>query len=140
MWVGAMRPLEDGDENGWTVRKFQTHDGSGRSRDTEDREDRLIVRSAVTAPDSSLSTIRTQRCVDDILRTVLLLFLLQYVGLLFQPDNAKLHTIRVAMNCLTSYQALLWSSRSPDLSSIQQVWDMMGRRLHLSWNVDDFAQ
>ncbi|GFY23907.1 HTH_Tnp_Tc3_2 domain-containing protein [Trichonephila clavipes] len=34
------------------------HDGSGRPRVTEDQEDTLIVRSAVTAIDSSLSTIR----------------------------------------------------------------------------------
>ncbi|GFU20221.1 HTH_Tnp_Tc3_2 domain-containing protein, partial [Trichonephila clavipes] len=38
--------------------RFQLHDGSGRPRATADREDRLIVRSAVTAPYSSLSTIR----------------------------------------------------------------------------------
>ncbi|GFW91970.1 HTH_Tnp_Tc3_2 domain-containing protein [Trichonephila clavipes] len=38
--------------------RFQRHDGSGRPRATADREDRLIVRSADTAPDSSLSTIR----------------------------------------------------------------------------------
>ncbi|GFW61133.1 HTH_Tnp_Tc3_2 domain-containing protein [Trichonephila clavipes] len=37
---------------------FQLHDGSGRSRVTADLEDRLIVRSAVTAPDSSLFAIR----------------------------------------------------------------------------------
>ncbi|GFU18250.1 HTH_Tnp_Tc3_2 domain-containing protein [Trichonephila clavipes] len=38
--------------------RFQCHDGSGRSRATADWEDRLIVRSAVTASDPSLSTIR----------------------------------------------------------------------------------
>ncbi|GFX38160.1 HTH_Tnp_Tc3_2 domain-containing protein [Trichonephila clavipes] len=43
----------------WVDRgRFQRHDGSGRSRATADREDRLIVRSAVTASDPSLSTIR----------------------------------------------------------------------------------
>ncbi|GFV50010.1 uncharacterized protein TNCV_2372531 [Trichonephila clavipes] len=42
--------------------KFQRHDGSGRPRATADREDRLIVRSTVTAPDSSLSTIRRVTC------------------------------------------------------------------------------
>ncbi|GFU48895.1 HTH_Tnp_Tc3_2 domain-containing protein [Trichonephila clavipes] len=31
---------------------FQRHDSSGRPRVTADREDRLIVKSAVTAPDS----------------------------------------------------------------------------------------
>ncbi|GFV89451.1 HTH_Tnp_Tc3_2 domain-containing protein [Trichonephila clavipes] len=38
--------------------RFQRHDGSGRPRATADREDRLTVISAVTAPDSSLSSIR----------------------------------------------------------------------------------
>ncbi|GFT25664.1 HTH_Tnp_Tc3_2 domain-containing protein [Trichonephila clavipes] len=38
--------------------RFQNHDSSGRPRATADREGRLIVRSAVTVPDSSLSTIK----------------------------------------------------------------------------------
>ncbi|GFY28578.1 HTH_Tnp_Tc3_2 domain-containing protein [Trichonephila clavipes] len=41
---------------------FQRHDGSGRPRATADRKDRLILRSSVTAPDSSLSTIRRATC------------------------------------------------------------------------------
>ncbi|GFT63476.1 HTH_Tnp_Tc3_2 domain-containing protein [Trichonephila clavipes] len=38
--------------------RFQHRDGSSRPGATSDREDRLIVRAAVTACDSSLSTIR----------------------------------------------------------------------------------
>ncbi|GFU35591.1 HTH_Tnp_Tc3_2 domain-containing protein [Trichonephila clavipes] len=38
--------------------KFLRHDCSGRPRDTSDQEDRFIIRSTVTALDSSLSTIR----------------------------------------------------------------------------------
>ncbi|GFT08961.1 HTH_Tnp_Tc3_2 domain-containing protein [Trichonephila clavipes] len=38
--------------------KRQCHVGSGRPRATADRKDRLIIRSTVTAPDLSLSTIR----------------------------------------------------------------------------------
>ncbi|GFW59396.1 HTH_Tnp_Tc3_2 domain-containing protein [Trichonephila clavipes] len=38
--------------------RFKRHDGRGRPRATADRENRLIVRSAVTASDSSLSTIK----------------------------------------------------------------------------------
>ncbi|GFV05277.1 hypothetical protein TNCV_224901 [Trichonephila clavipes] len=57
IWVEEMRPLEDAGRNGWTAR-FLHHDGSCRPRATADWEDRLIVRSAVTAPDSWLSTIR----------------------------------------------------------------------------------
>ncbi|GFW92134.1 uncharacterized protein TNCV_3540201 [Trichonephila clavipes] len=52
-----------------------------------------------------------------------------------QQDNAKPHTTRVAMNCLTAYQTLPWPVRSP----IEHVWDMMGRRLNLPGNVDDLA-
>ncbi|GFX10119.1 uncharacterized protein TNCV_1865171 [Trichonephila clavipes] len=39
---------------------FQCHDGSGRPRATD--QDKLIVRSAVTALDSSLSNIRRTTC------------------------------------------------------------------------------
>ncbi|GFW66653.1 HTH_Tnp_Tc3_2 domain-containing protein [Trichonephila clavipes] len=38
--------------------RFKRHDDIGRPRTAEDREDRFIVRSAVTASDSSLATIR----------------------------------------------------------------------------------
>ncbi|GFX17189.1 HTH_Tnp_Tc3_2 domain-containing protein [Trichonephila clavipes] len=38
--------------------RLQRHDGSSQPRVTADQEDRLIVRSTVTALDSSLSTIR----------------------------------------------------------------------------------
>lgn len=85
-------------------------------------------------------TLNAQRYVDDILRPVLLPFLLQYPGLIFQQDNARPHTARVAMNCLEACQTLPWPARSPDLSPIEHVWDMMGRRLHLSGNVDALAR
>ncbi|GFX43468.1 transposable element Tc3 transposase [Trichonephila clavipes] len=138
--------------------RFQRHGCSGRPRALADRGDRLIVRSAVTAPDS-LDKFFFQRCpddhrrrvwrrtgqcanpafpiarhtgphpgvmvwgavpflsrtallvirctltaqwyVDDFLRIVLLPFLLQYPGLIFQQDNARPHTERVATYCLT---------------------------------------
>ncbi|GFU63347.1 transposable element Tc1 transposase [Trichonephila clavipes] len=83
------------------------------------------------------STLTEQRYVDDILRTVLLLFLLQYHGLIFQHDIARSRTARTAMNCLTASQTLPWPTRSPNLSSIEHVWGMMGRRLHLPGNVND---
>ncbi|GFU35868.1 transposable element Tcb1 transposase [Trichonephila clavipes] len=58
----------------------------------------------------------------------------------FSEDKARPHAGRVIMNCLTACQTLPWSVRSPDLSSIDTVCDMMGRRLHLTGNVDDRAQ
>ncbi|GFX28429.1 transposable element Tc1 transposase [Trichonephila clavipes] len=56
-----------------------------------------------------------------------------------EQDNAKPHTTRVAMNCLTAYQTLPWPAISPNPSPIDHVGDMMGRRLHLSGNVDDLV-
>ncbi|UYV83005.1 hypothetical protein LAZ67_22001722 [Cordylochernes scorpioides] len=38
--------------------RMQRQDGSGRPRDTTEREDRAIVRTAVAAPESTLSTIQ----------------------------------------------------------------------------------
>ncbi|GFX32428.1 hypothetical protein TNCV_2173481 [Trichonephila clavipes] len=61
-------------------------------------------------------------------------------GPYFSEDKARPYTTRVAMNCLTACQALPWPARSPDLSSIEHVWNMMGRRLHLPGNVYDFVQ
>ncbi|GFU75001.1 HTH_Tnp_Tc3_2 domain-containing protein [Trichonephila clavipes] len=47
----------------WVERgRFQRHDDSRRSRASADQVDRLIVRSAVTALESSLSTIRCMTC------------------------------------------------------------------------------
>ncbi|GFW55518.1 transposable element Tcb1 transposase [Trichonephila clavipes] len=37
-------------------------------------------------------------------------------------------------------QTLLWSVRSPDLSPIEHVWDMMGTLRHLPDNVNDLTR
>ncbi|GFU20941.1 hypothetical protein TNCV_3005111 [Trichonephila clavipes] len=42
--------------------RFQRHDGSRLPKATANRENRLTVRSVVTVPDSSLSTIRLVTC------------------------------------------------------------------------------
>ncbi|GFS91248.1 transposable element Tcb1 transposase [Trichonephila clavipes] len=44
------------------------------------------------------------------------------------------------MNYLTACKTLPWPSSSLDLSPIEHVWDMMRRRLHLPWNVDDLTR
>ncbi|GFT00805.1 transposable element Tcb1 transposase [Trichonephila clavipes] len=44
------------------------------------------------------------------------------------------------MNCLTVCQTVHWPARSPDLSPIEHVYDMMGRRLHLTESVHDLAR
>ncbi|UYV73888.1 hypothetical protein LAZ67_11001272 [Cordylochernes scorpioides] len=44
------------------------------------------------------------------------------------------------MDCLQSCRTLPWPARSPDLSPIEQIWDVMGRRLQPSWNADYLAR
>ncbi|UYV79773.1 K02A2.6-like [Cordylochernes scorpioides] len=140
-------------------------DGSGRPRATTEREDRAIVRMAVAAPESTLSTIQrvtgtqvskmiinrtplvvipgtltAQQYVDDILRPALLPFHSHHPRLTFQQDNAQAHTARVTMDCLQSCRTLPWPARSLDLSPIEHIWDVMGRRLQPSRNVDYLAR
>ncbi|UYV82646.1 hypothetical protein LAZ67_22000361 [Cordylochernes scorpioides] len=85
-------------------------------------------------------TLTAQRYVDDILGTVLLPFLSHHPGLTFQQDNARPHTARVTLDCLQSCRTLPWPARSPDLSPIEHIWDVMGRRLQPSRNVDYLAR
>ncbi|GFY01091.1 transposable element Tcb2 transposase [Trichonephila clavipes] len=235
--AGWMRSLEDADKNGADKVRFQRHDGSGQPRATTDREGRLIVRSAISTPDSLLSTIklathtrvstmtihrrqiernlpsyrplrhlpltpahcqarllwclvrlgwnhadwghivfsdesRFQMCPDNHRRRVWrrpgqredpAFTLARPTGP--QPgvtvwgaisfdsrtplvvirdtltqDNARPHTAHVAMNCHTAYQILPWPARLPDLSPIEHVWNMMGRRLYLPGQVDDLVR
>ncbi|GFY14114.1 transposable element Tc1 transposase [Trichonephila clavipes] len=53
------------------------------------------------------------------------LFCYRSFRFIFQQDNARPHKAYVAMNCLTACQTLPSQARSPDLSPIEQVWDMM---------------
>ncbi|GFT86980.1 transposable element Tc1 transposase [Trichonephila clavipes] len=69
-------------------------------------------------------TLTAQRFVDNILRTVLLKYLLQYRGLIFQQEIAGPHMARVLMNCLRTCQLLSWPARSPP---IEHIWNIMGR-------------
>ncbi|GFV44068.1 transposable element Tc1 transposase [Trichonephila clavipes] len=85
-------------------------------------------------------TLTAQGYVDDVLRTVLQPPLLQYHGLIFQQDNTSPHTTRVAMKRHTANQTFHWSARSPDLSPIKHVWNMLGRQLHLPGNADNLIQ
>ncbi|UYV83250.1 Transposase [Cordylochernes scorpioides] len=60
-------------------------------------------------------TMTAQRYVDDVLRP---------------QDNARPHTARITQQALQYVQMLPWPPYSPDLSPIEHVWDIIGRRLH----------
>ncbi|GBN51364.1 hypothetical protein AVEN_36195-1 [Araneus ventricosus] len=59
-----------------------------------------------------------QRYVDDILRPHVGPFLNGLPGAIFQKDNARPHTVRVAQDFLRHVQTLPWPALSPDLSPI----------------------
>ncbi|GFS47086.1 HTH_Tnp_Tc3_2 domain-containing protein [Trichonephila clavipes] len=69
--------------------RFQSHDGSRRPRATADQGDKFIDRSAFTAPDSSLSTIkrttRTRVSTMNIYRRLIERNLRSYGPLLLLP-------------------------------------------------------
>ncbi|UYV66895.1 FNTB [Cordylochernes scorpioides] len=75
-------------------------------------------------------TMTAQRYVDDVLRPVTLPYLQGVPNALYQQDNARPHTARISQQALQDVQMLLWPPYSPDLSPIEHVWDIIGRRLH----------
>ena len=52
-------------------------------------------------------------------------------GFVFQDDNARAHRARVVTNYLQrrNIQTLPWPAMSPDLSPIEHVWDILGKRV-----------
>ncbi|GFY21022.1 DDE_3 domain-containing protein [Trichonephila clavipes] len=74
-------------------------------------------------------TLTGQRYVDDILRPHVGPFLNGLPGAIFQQDNARPHTARVAQDFLRHFQTLPWPTHSPDLSPVVHVWDLL--KLHM---------
>ncbi|GFW03539.1 transposable element Tcb2 transposase [Trichonephila clavipes] len=74
------------------------------------------------------STMTAQRYVHDILQTHMLPLMQRLPGAMFQQDNGRPHMARVSQDCLRTVTALPWPARSLDLSSIEHIWDHLGRR------------
>ncbi|GFX85364.1 transposable element Tcb2 transposase [Trichonephila clavipes] len=56
---------------------------------------------------------------------------------IFQQDNARPHTARVAQDFLRHFQTLPRPARSPDLSPVEHVWDQLKRQMPLCHSAHD---
>ncbi|KFM64088.1 Transposable element Tcb1 transposase, partial [Stegodyphus mimosarum] len=71
----------------------------------------------------------SQRYLDNALRPVAIPYPQGLPNAIFQRDNARPHSARICQHALQGIQMLPWPPYSPDLSSIEHVWDVIGRRL-----------
>ncbi|GFV72085.1 transposable element Tcb1 transposase [Trichonephila clavipes] len=74
-------------------------------------------------------TLTGQRYIYDILRPHVGPFQNGLPGAIFQQDNARPHTARVAQDFLSHFQTLPWLARSPDLTLVEHVWDQLKQRM-----------
>ncbi|GFY13301.1 transposable element Tcb2 transposase [Trichonephila clavipes] len=58
-------------------------------------------------------------------------------GAIFQQDNARPHTARVAQDFLCHFQTLPWPARSSDFSPVEHVWDQLKRQMPSCHSVHD---
>ncbi|GFW78588.1 uncharacterized protein TNCV_2243881 [Trichonephila clavipes] len=131
----------------WTQKGTQVwKTGSGATRKTTRRDDRRIVRPALVASqrfvqryeqtDESQFVLGTD---DNHVRVWRRLgpFLNGLPGEIFQQDNARPHTARVAQGFLRHFHTVPWPSRSPNLSPVEHVWDQLKRQMPSCHSVHD---
>ncbi|GFU25454.1 hypothetical protein TNCV_3532151 [Trichonephila clavipes] len=58
-------------------------------------------------------------------------------GKIFQQDNARPYTARVAQDFLRYFQTLSWPVRTPDLSPVGHEWDPLKRQMPSCHSVHD---
>lgn len=59
---------------------------------------------------------------------------IQQHNLTLQQDNARPHTANIVRHVLQQHEVnvLPWPARSPDMSPIEHIWDVIGRNIHTS--------
>ncbi|KAJ8888270.1 hypothetical protein PR048_007757 [Dryococelus australis] len=76
-------------------------------------------------------TLNCDRCIREVLEPGVLPFLQATPRAIFQQDNTRPNVARnvQAFFNKTRVPLFIWPARSPDMSFIENVWDMVGRRL-----------
>ncbi|GBM16364.1 hypothetical protein AVEN_28323-1 [Araneus ventricosus] len=74
-------------------------------------------------------TLTEHLYVSLVIEPVVLSFMNNIQGGVFQKDNASPHTAVVTQQALQSVYMLPWPARSPDISPIEHVWNIIGRQL-----------
>ncbi|GFS71500.1 transposable element Tcb1 transposase [Trichonephila clavipes] len=113
----------------WNVtdwKKVVFSDASRFVLGTDDNRVRVWRRPAYDSRSTLIvmrGTLTGQRYVDDILLLHVGPFLNGLPGAIFQQDNARPHTARVAQDFLRHFQTLPWPARSSDLSPVEHLTD-----------------
>ncbi|GBM16361.1 hypothetical protein AVEN_28321-1 [Araneus ventricosus] len=74
-------------------------------------------------------TLTANMYVSLVIQPVVLPFMNSIQWGVFQQDNTRPHTAVVTQYTLQSVYMLPWPARSPDISPIEHVWDVIGRQL-----------
>ncbi|GBN21252.1 hypothetical protein AVEN_205900-1 [Araneus ventricosus] len=75
------------------------------------------------------NTLNANLYVSLVIQPVVLPFMSSIQGGIFQQDNALPHTAAVSQLALQGVDILPWPAKSPDMSPIEHVWDIIGRQL-----------
>ncbi|GFV25791.1 transposable element Tcb2 transposase [Trichonephila clavipes] len=76
-------------------------------------------------------TMTAQRYVHDILQPNVLPLMAGLPRAIFQQVNGRPHTAKMSQDCLRHITPLPWPARFPDLSTIDDIWDHLGRQFDL---------
>ncbi|GFX12210.1 transposable element Tcb2 transposase [Trichonephila clavipes] len=127
----------------WNVTDWQKVVFSDESRfvlGTDDNRVRVWRRPAYDSRSRLIvmcGTLTGQRYIDDILRPHVGPFVNGLSGAIFQQDNARPYTARVAQDFIRRFQTLPWPARSPDLSPVKHEGDQLKRQMPSCHSVHD---